>query len=93
MMGLDSLYAMLARPVTAAIKPKPKIERVSQVAPSAADDHQETLADSPNGLSNEPKERRKQDRRHQHRRQTEGEPERDHPPPAARQGGHIDIEI
>ncbi|QDF65673.1 hypothetical protein FJQ87_02375 [Shewanella sp. SNU WT4] len=105
-MSLDSLYAMLARPVTAVMKAKPQITEVSKTAPSSADDHQTKLVDlpqppksqsaAPDKANQRQYDRRQQDRRHQSRAKsklTASDDTSESPSPPVRQGGHIDIEI
>ncbi|MGL4473048.1 MAG: hypothetical protein ACRCT7_01040 [Shewanella sp.] len=89
-MSLDSLYAMLARPVTAVMKAKPQITEVSKMAPSSADDHQTKLVDlpqppksqsaAPDKANQRQYDRRQQDRRHQSRAKSSQEAQ----PPASK---------
>ncbi|MCG9697779.1 hypothetical protein [Shewanella sp. Isolate11] len=69
MISLDSLYAMLARPVTKVEKRKRIVEQTTEIDPLAADNHDTVQSQLPPHLER----RRRPDRRAQPRNEQEGD--------------------
>lgn len=47
MISLDSVYAMLAKPVTSKLKPKLQVKKLDKSAPIAADSHEQPQSQLP----------------------------------------------
>ena len=103
MMGLDSLYAMLARPVQTVSQPKRVVEQVKSSHELAADSHESPQSQLPPKLERRPNpqedrrrgtslDRRANRRQTDHIEMTEQEEQLAREQAAAAKG-HIDIEV
>ncbi|BCV38332.1 MULTISPECIES: hypothetical protein [Shewanella] len=99
-MGLDSIYAMLARPVKAVFQPKREVEQVKTSSAIAPDSHEAPQSQLPPEIDKRERigDRRKEQKgfareRRKHNRRREDEAKNESRPQEEGKGQIIDIDV